>query len=165
MRMGKQTVQHLRSFTSVHGLLLPSLALFLYLFFGFDTSPLNTKYSRPLPSTRIMKVAKPADKAAGTTAAHTGPEPPVRILVQTLTHLFLGTDNMTRTYFILNKTSLHHWNCDFEAPKFRFASQNTQFALKNKRCFFLVDYGQTEDNSSVPILSYEWTGEILYNSP
>ncbi|KAF7597121.1 hypothetical protein BBP40_010595, partial [Aspergillus hancockii] len=60
--------------------------------------------------------------------------------------------------FLLNRRCQHHWNCDFDVPKFRWASHNDQFAINNRRCFFLVDYGKPQnDDDDVPILSYEWT--------
>lgn len=89
------------------------------------------------------------------------PEPPVRILVQTLTHLVPGNDNFERTDFILNRICQHHWNCDFSVPKFRWAAYNDQFAFNNRRCFFLVDYGESQNDDDVPVLSYKWTGESL----
>lgn len=89
------------------------------------------------------------------------PEPPVRILVQTLTHLVPGSGNMERSFFMLDRMCQHHWNCDFEAPRFRWASYNAQFASNNRRCFFLVDYGESDNDEDVPVLPYEWTGESL----
>ncbi|KAB8223942.1 hypothetical protein BDV33DRAFT_199989 [Aspergillus novoparasiticus] len=66
-----------------------------------------------------------------------------------------------------NKTenSAHHWNCDFSVPKFRWASYNDQSALNNRLCFFLVDYGESQNDDDVPVLSYEWTGESLKSLP
>jgi hypothetical protein len=92
-----------------------------------------------------------------------GPEPPVRILVQTLTHLVPGEDGFDRTRFILNQMCQHHWNCDFIGPKFRYTSYNDKFGFNNQRCFFLVDHGECEskNDDDVPILYYEWTGESL----
>jgi hypothetical protein len=89
------------------------------------------------------------------------PEPPVRILVQTLTHLVPGKDHFERSDFILNHMCQHHWNCDFSVPKFRWAAYNDQLAFNNRRCFFLADYGESQDDNNVPVLSYEWTGESL----
>ncbi|KAH8817338.1 hypothetical protein F5884DRAFT_830412 [Xylogone sp. PMI_703] len=88
-------------------------------------------------------------------------EPPVRILVQTLTHLVPGKECFERMFFILDRICQHHWNCDFDVPKFRRASYNCQFAFNNRRCFFLVDYGESQNDDDVPILFYEWTGETL----
>lgn len=99
--------------------------------------------------------------AAKTTSTALKPEPPVRILAQTLTHLVPGKDNYERTMFMLNCMCQYHWNCDFDVPEFRWASYNDQFAFDNRRCFFLVDYGESKNDDDVPILSYEWTGESL----
>lgn len=89
------------------------------------------------------------------------PKPPVRVLVQTLTHLVPGGDSIERTDFILNRMCQHHWACDFQSSKFRWTSYNDDFALDNRRCFFLVDYGESENDDDVPVLPYEWTGESL----
>lgn len=89
------------------------------------------------------------------------PEPPVRILVQTLTHLVLGNDSYERTMSILNRVCQYHWNCDFSVPKFRWASYNAEFAFNNRRCFFLVDHGESQNDDEVPVICYQWTGETL----
>ena len=108
-------------------------------------------------------MALPNHHNDGSTASKSerSPEPPVRILVQTLTHLVPGNDSFERTDLILNRICQHHWNCDFSAPKFRWASYNTQFAFNNRRCFFLIDYGESQNDDDVPILFYEWTGDTL----
>jgi hypothetical protein len=33
--------------------------------------------------------------------------------------------------------------------------------LNNQCCFFLVNYGESQNNDDVLVLSYEWTGESL----
>lgn len=66
---------------------------------------------------------------------------------------------------ILNRVCQYHWNCDFSVPRFRWASHNGQFALNNRRCFFLVDYGESQNDDEVPVLCYEWTGETLKPLP
>ncbi|KAF2785783.1 hypothetical protein K505DRAFT_290765 [Melanomma pulvis-pyrius CBS 109.77] len=93
------------------------------------------------------------------------PEPPVRILVETLTHLVPGNGSYERTYAILHRICQHHWDCDFTVPKFRYATYNCQFAINNRRCFFLVDYGKSQNDDDVPVLYYEWTGETLKPLP
>ena len=90
------------------------------------------------------------------------PEPPVRILVQTLTHLVPGGNGIEKTTFILNQISQLHWQCDYNHRERRWSSYNDQFALKNRRCFFLIDTGKSSNDDDVPILSYEWSGEFLY---
>lgn len=89
------------------------------------------------------------------------PEPPVRLLVQTLTHLVPGESGIDRYAFIQNRMCQDFWGCGFNAPKFRFASHGESFALDNRRCFFLVDHGETDDDDKVPVLCYEWTGDKL----
>ncbi|KND87594.1 hypothetical protein TOPH_07718 [Tolypocladium ophioglossoides CBS 100239] len=44
-------------------------------------------------------------------------------------------------------------------------SYNDRFALDNQRCFFLVDYGNSQNDEDVPILFYEWTGESFKPLP
>ncbi|QRD83743.1 hypothetical protein F9C07_1633723 [Aspergillus flavus] len=82
-----------------------------------------------------------ASKTEGSVPNPMRPEPPVRILVQTLTHLVPDNGNFERTDFILNRICQHHWNCDLRVPKFHWASYNNKFALNNRLCFLLVDYG------------------------
>lgn len=113
-------------------------------------TPISTKRGASL-ITATMEAAAPK----------TATEPPVRVLVQTLTHLVPGTDGLERSFFILNLVCQHHWNCDFQTPKFRCSSYNDFFAFNNRRCFFLVDYGESQNDDDVPVLSYAWTGESL----
>ena len=89
------------------------------------------------------------------------PDPPVRILVQTLTHLVPGNGGIEKRTLMLNRIFQHLWNCDFNAQEYRWNSYNDAFAFNNRRCLFLVDYGQSPCDDNVPILSYEWTGESL----
>lgn len=90
------------------------------------------------------------------------PATPVRVLVQTLTHLVPGETGPSRYAFIQNRICQDFWGREFEAPTFRFASYGDSFALDNRRCFFLVDHGEADDAAAVPVLSYEWTGDELY---
>lgn len=92
---------------------------------------------------------------------NSSPKPPVRVLVQTLTHLVPGEGSHIKTWYILNMVCQKYWNCDFQAPKFRWASFDAEFAFPNRRCFFLLDYGESENDDLVPIIALEWTGEIL----
>jgi hypothetical protein len=89
------------------------------------------------------------------------PDPPVRILVQTLTHLVPGTCNVNKTDFIFNRICQLHWNCDFNPLEYRWSTYNDLFAFRNRRCFFLLDWGRSSNDDDVPVLSYEWTGESL----
>ena len=92
------------------------------------------------------------------------PDPPVRILVQTLTHLVPESNDLSKTMFIINRICQLHWQCDYNYKEHRWSSYNGRFALKNRRCFFLLDTGESLNDDDVPILSYEWTGESLYDS-
>lgn len=47
---------------------------------------------------------------------------------------------------------MHRWN-----------AYGDEFGYNHRLCFFLVDYGSSSDDDEVPILSYEWTGESLYD--
>ncbi|KAK2765339.1 hypothetical protein FQN54_008185 [Arachnomyces sp. PD_36] len=95
------------------------------------------------------------------------PPPPIRILVQTFTHLVPGNGGEEKETFILDRICQHHWNRDFDPREFAYSSYNAKFAFNNRRCFFLVDYGDSTkyNNDDVPILSYEWTGESLKPMP
>ncbi|RJE25272.1 hypothetical protein PHISCL_02422 [Aspergillus sclerotialis] len=53
----------------------------------------------------------------------------------------------------------------FQCSEIPLASQGAQFGLNNKRCFFLVDYSESENDDEVPVLYYEWTGESLKPLP
>lgn len=102
-----------------------------------------------------------ADEIENLVAVPSNPKPPIRILVQTLTYLLPGTDNYDRTFFILKLICQRHWGCDFESPRFSWASYNDQFAFNNRRCFFLIDHGESDNDDEVPVFYYEWTGEVL----
>ncbi|VUC38058.1 unnamed protein product [Clonostachys rosea] len=103
-------------------------------------------------------MGKPSDSESPTSLPSEA-KPPVRILVQTLTHLVPGENNDSKTRDFLNLVCQKHWRCDFEFPKFRWATYGCDFASDNRRCFFLVDHGRSHDDAAVPILPYEWTGK------
>ncbi|EFR01504.1 hypothetical protein MGYG_04512 [Nannizzia gypsea CBS 118893] len=90
---------------------------------------------------------------------------PVRILVQTFTHLIPGKGYYDKRNFMLNRMCQKHWNCDWEPRKHRWNCHGTDFAFDNRRCYFLIDYGEASDDTDVPILSYEWTGQSLESKP
>lgn len=96
---------------------------------------------------------------------------PVRVLVQTLTHLVpsdrviykpernIGGDKLWSMY---HRICQHQWGCEFQPDVHRWYSYgDDQFGYNNRPCFFLIDYGTAEDDENVPILPYEWTGEEL----
>ncbi|PYI03348.1 hypothetical protein BO78DRAFT_421595 [Aspergillus sclerotiicarbonarius CBS 121057] len=49
---------------------------------------------------------------------------------------------------------LYHWSCDFKAPEYRWTSYNDFFALRDQRCFVVIDHGQAPDDADMPILSH-----------
>ncbi|KAK2865076.1 hypothetical protein FQN49_003936 [Arthroderma sp. PD_2] len=126
---------------------------------------MDTRVTAPKDS--APEDSAPEDSAPEDSAPIPHPDPPIRILVRTLTHLVPGNGNSERRMFILNRICQHHWGCDFEAPERRWSSYNDLFGLNNRRCFFLVDYGESlnGDDDAVPVLSYEWTGKSLKPMP
>ncbi|KAI1780361.1 hypothetical protein F4818DRAFT_435569 [Hypoxylon cercidicola] len=86
---------------------------------------------------------------------------PVRILVRTATHLVPGEDFSQRCFFLLNRICQHHWNRDFDHIQDRWNAHGAWFGYDNRRCYFLVDHGQSLHDEHVPVLWYEWTGEFL----
>lgn len=92
---------------------------------------------------------------------------PLRVLVQTLTHLVpsdgVSPDNpwFDKTISMVNRICGYHWNCRLE-PGIRWYGYDTDFGYNNRLCFFLVDCGKADNDADVPILCYKWTGESLY---
>ena len=87
------------------------------------------------------------------------PKEPLRILVQTKTHLVQGADYHEKKWFILDMICQHHWKRDYIPVRDRWSAHGTKFGLTNRRCYFLLDHGETLDDNTVPVLWYEWTGE------
>ncbi|EGY23785.1 uncharacterized protein VDAG_05223 [Verticillium dahliae VdLs.17] len=52
----------------------------------------------------------------------------------------------------------HHWNRDFDPERDRWSAYGARFGYPNRRCYILLDYGQSADNE-VPVLWYEWMGK------
>ncbi|PYI09858.1 hypothetical protein BO78DRAFT_427193 [Aspergillus sclerotiicarbonarius CBS 121057] len=110
---------------------------------------------------------------------HPNPEPPVRILLQSLVHSAPGLasytlspeENKNRTSYMFNKICQYHWNCDSSSPEFRChsftdgPSGKDGLLAPDRREFFLVDYGTSENEDDVPVLSYELVGESLKPLP
>jgi len=87
---------------------------------------------------------------------------PVRILVSTATHLVPGDGFFERTAFMRNLIGQYHWNRDFKDCD-RFEAYNATFGYDNRKCYFVLDHGQSPDGNDeiVPILWYRWTGTLL----
>ncbi|KAE8359045.1 hypothetical protein BDV27DRAFT_163008 [Aspergillus caelatus] len=94
---------------------------------------------------------------------------PVRILIQTLTHL-APSDGVAgdedpygdRLISMLDRICKHTWDVEFEPGVHRWYTSGDEFGYNNRPCFFLVDYGNASTDDDVPIKSYEWIGEELY---
>ncbi|PWY87230.1 hypothetical protein BO94DRAFT_585783 [Aspergillus sclerotioniger CBS 115572] len=92
-------------------------------------------------------------------------KPPIRILVQTLTHLVRGHRNPDKRMFMLNLICRYHWNRNFSPAEHRWTTYNDFFALRDQPCFFVLDYGQAPDDAEVRVLSYVWDGRTLEYAP
>jgi hypothetical protein len=86
---------------------------------------------------------------------------PKRILVQTKTNLVPGGDYLGRCEFMLDFICQHHWNRDYDPDQDRWSVYGAQFGYDNRRCYFLVDHGQSATDDDVPVLWYQWTGESV----
>ena len=88
---------------------------------------------------------------------------PLRVLVQTKTHLVLGenleADYATKVDFMKNLICRHLWNRDFDKRRERWNSHGDQFGYSDRDCWFLIDHGDSVDEP--PVLWYKWTGESL----
>lgn len=91
---------------------------------------------------------------------------PVRIVVQTKTHLVPGKDYYKRTDFMLNLICQQHWHRDmqFGPQSDRWDLYGGMFGYDNRDCFFPLDHGKADDDDAVPVLRYHWTGDRLYES-
>ena len=86
---------------------------------------------------------------------------PIRILVQTKTHLVPGNDYFEKKLFILDATSNRHLNRNYIPEKDRHYTRGAQFGYPDHRCYFLLDHGQASNDDEVPVMGYEWTGNTL----
>ncbi|KAF2971476.1 hypothetical protein GQX73_g2057 [Xylaria multiplex] len=82
---------------------------------------------------------------------------PKRILLQTKTHLVPGDDYQERCDKMKNLLCQHLWNRDFDYTHDRWQEYGAAFAYEGRRCYFLLDHGQSTTND-VPVLWYKWTG-------
>lgn len=114
-------------------------------------------------------------ETASDTSSSPEPEPvlgvpdPVRILVETVTHLVPGHVYPERVKCMQNIVCQHHWGRDFDDEKDRcyvYGLGGRQQSGEGERghvCFFLVDSGQTSSkNENPPIMRYRWTGKELF---
>lgn len=88
-------------------------------------------------------------------------EAPKRILLRSATHLVPGDEFMEKIMFMLDLICQHHWGRDFDRKHDRWSSFGARFGYPNRRCYFLLDHGQSLADEAVPVLWYEWMGESL----
>ncbi|KAF2220222.1 hypothetical protein BDZ85DRAFT_252167 [Elsinoe ampelina] len=101
-----------------------------------------------------------------TKSAATDPQPPTRVLVQTLPRLLPeGKYSFERKDAMLDQICLFYWNRTSKYPRFRLYMHKVEFAYPNRKCFFLVDHGECADGDHVPVVSYEWTGDAFVSRP
>lgn len=85
---------------------------------------------------------------------------PVRVLVQTWTHLIPKYKYRDRILLMSELICKHHFKCRLDGRQ-RLGHYGVRLDGENRRCYFLVDYGESLNDDDVPIISYEWTGESL----
>ncbi|KAI0867216.1 hypothetical protein GGS24DRAFT_378016 [Hypoxylon argillaceum] len=82
---------------------------------------------------------------------------PQRIVLQTKTHQVPGDDYHERCKNMKNLLCQHLWNRDFDYNHDRWQAYGAAFAYEGRRCYFLLDHGQSTSNN-VPVFWYKWTG-------
>lgn len=92
---------------------------------------------------------------------------PVRIVVQTKTHLVKGNGYFERIEFMQNLICQRHWKRNFQfgpQSRDRWDVYGGRFGYDNRDSFFLLDHGEAYDDDTVPVLRYHWTGKYLYET-
>jgi hypothetical protein len=94
------------------------------------------------------------------------PTGPLRILVQTKTHLVPGDFYGDKIERMRNLICQQVWGRDYIAGSDRWNSYGTEFGYENRTCFFLVDCGMTAEYGEPPtddpkVIWYRWTGDTL----
>lgn len=108
-----------------------------------------------------------AERELASEAAAKGAAPsPVRILVQTQTHLVPGDGWLGKMGAMKRAVARHVLNADFDKKKDNMIVYNDLFAVPGERCFFLYDHasspvGDDVADHDIPLLWYRWTGEQL----
>ena len=91
---------------------------------------------------------------------------PLRVLVQTKTHLVPGDKS---TYYGIRMTDMenricqHVWKRNHQQGSERMFDHNTNLMIDNLNCWFLVDHHGFDPQPDVdpPVLWYNWTGTEL----
>lgn len=94
------------------------------------------------------------------------PTGPLRILVQTKTHLVPGDFYGDKIQRMQNLICQHVWGRDFTVGSDRWNGHGTEFGYENRTCFFLVDCGMTAEYGETPtddpkVIWYRWRGDTL----
>ncbi len=115
-----------------------------------------------------MDIADPASTEAAAAAANAADlDSPVRILVQTQTHLVPGdrfTEFGERYDAMVDLICRHVWQRAYDKFRERVWTYHTHFALDNVECWFLIDH-HGPDPSPPPepqIIWHRWTGTELF---
>ncbi|KAK3296183.1 uncharacterized protein B0H64DRAFT_397605 [Chaetomium fimeti] len=116
------------------------------------------------PEAVDASTASTTSTKATTTAAATENDRPVRVLVQTRTHLVPGdksANSMVRTDAMENLICQHVWQRDFDDYQERGWDYNCEFAWDSVECWFLVDHHGPDSTlpPDPPVLWYKWTGK------
>lgn len=103
-----------------------------------------------------------------TAAANTDDlDTPVRILVQTQTHLVPGnrsTEFGERYGAMVNLICQHVWQRGYDKFRERVWTYHCYFALDDIECWFLIDHHGPDPSPPLepPIVWYRWTGTELF---
>ncbi|KAK2596414.1 hypothetical protein N8I77_013305 [Diaporthe amygdali] len=94
---------------------------------------------------------------------------PMRVLVQTRTHLVPGDGHSKKVLSMLHRICLHQWGRNFNPYEDRSNTYGDEFGYNDRLCFFLVDHGESptgsDDPAEVPMTVYEWDGKSLQPFP
>lgn len=90
---------------------------------------------------------------------------PVRILVQTVTHLVPGNDYAQRVKYLQDLICQHHWNGYFDRDQDRGNVYGHHFGYVNRNCYFLIDHGRSQSGEDPLVLWYKRTGDAPSEVP
>lgn len=98
------------------------------------------------------------------------PTGPLRILVQTKTHLVPGDVYSEKIQLMRNLICQHVWGRDFIPSADRWDGYALEFGHDNRTCFFLVDSGMTAEHGETPtdepqVIWLRWTGDTFVRLP
>lgn len=116
----------------------------------------------------IYSMASPTQSATRPRGSTPGQVPPgpVRILVQTRTHLVPGDVYGEKIEYMRNMICQHAWNRNYIRGPDRWNCYGADFGYPDRTCYFLVDHGMTAEHGqppseNPPVLWYRWTGDSL----